>query len=142
MFQNYLRNPRLNNWALDWKKIAHKEKKTQMMLKNETVELIIAFIHVPTFWKRKRPLTQTLKSRQSRLGCSEDLFHFWRYLKRNSFKNVSKGPAFLWQTLIQTIEYGLNDAIGVKKNEVIMIIYSFTSFDMNFQIILMPKSFW
>ena len=30
-------------------------------------------------------------------------------LERNSFKNVSKGSAFLWQMQIQTIEYGLND---------------------------------
>ena len=31
--------------------------------------------------------------------------------KQNLFKNMSKGPPFLWQTQIQMIEYGLNDTI-------------------------------
>ena len=31
------------------------------------------------------------------------------------FENVSNGPAFLWKTQIQTIEYGLNDMIRIKK---------------------------
>ena len=54
------------------------------------------------------------------------------------FKNVSKGPAFLWQTNIQTVKYGLNDAKLIKKNELILILYSSTLSDMNFQMILMP----
>ena len=37
------------------------------------------------------------------------------------------------------IEYGLKDEIRIKKNEVIMILYSFTPSDMSFQTILMPK---
>ena len=63
----------------------------------------------------------------------------YKILKHNIFKNVSKGPAFLWQTQIQAIEYGLNDAIRIKKNEALMILYSFTSVDMDFQTILMSK---
>ena len=47
-------------------------------------------------------------------------------LKHNLFKKVSKGPAILWQTQIQTIEFGLNDTIRILKNEVILILYSFT----------------
>ena len=49
---------------------------------------------------------------------------------------------FLWQTQIQTIEYGLNDTIQIKKKQVILILYSFAPSapsDMNFQTILMPK---
>ena len=34
------------------------------------------------------------------------------FLEQNLFKSISKGPAFLWQTHIQTIEYGLNDTIS------------------------------
>ena len=64
---------------------------------------------------------------------------FWFKLKHNLFKNVSKGPAILWKTQIQTIEYGLNDAIRIKKNEFILIPFSFTPFDMNFRTILIPK---
>ena len=29
------------------------------------------------------------------------------------------GPTFLWQTQIQTIEHGLNDAMRIEKNDVI-----------------------
>ena len=41
-------------------------------------------------------------------------------------KNVSKGPAFLWQMQIQTIEYDLNVTIRIKKKEVILILHSVT----------------
>ena len=40
-------------------------------------------------------------------------------LEHNSSKNVSKRPAFVWQTQIQTIEYGLNNKILKGKKEVI-----------------------
>ena len=62
-----------------------------------------------------------------------------KLLEHNLFKNVSKGPAFLWQSHIQTIEYDLKDTIRINKNEFIMILYSFTPSDMNFQRIFMPK---
>ena len=52
---------------------------------------------------------------------------------------IYNGPAFLWQTQIQTMEYGLNDAIRIKKNTVLLISYSFTPCNMNFQTILIPK---
>ena len=35
-------------------------------------------------------------------------------LKYNLFKNVA---SFLWQTQIQTIEYGLNDTIRIKRKK-------------------------
>ena len=38
------------------------------------------------------------------------------------------------------IEYGLNHTIRAKKKEVISILYSFTSYDMKFQTILIPKA--
>ena len=60
-------------------------------------------------------------------------------LEHNSFENVSNLVTFLWQTLIQTIEYGLNDMKRIKKKQVTLILYSFTPSDMNFQTILMPK---
>ena len=40
---------------------------------------------------------------------------------------------------IQTIESDLNDTMWIKKNEVILIHYSFTPSDMNLQTILMPN---
>ena len=52
----------------------------------------------PSIWARK----------MSKEACTPQLQNL---LKHNLFKNVSKGPAFLWQAQIQTIEYGLNDAI-------------------------------
>ena len=45
-------------------------------------------------------------------------------------------PAFLWQTQIQKIEYGLNDTIRMKKKEV--TLYPFTPSDMSFWTIWMP----
>ena len=35
-------------------------------------------------------------------------------LEHNFFKNVSKGPAFSRQTEVQTLEYGLDDAMRIK----------------------------
>ena len=67
-----------------------------------------------------------------KLISQEILEHKW-------FKNVSKGPAFFGQRQLWTIEYGLNDKIRIKKKEVILILCSFTSSNMNFQMILMPK---
>ena len=66
---------------------------------------------------------------------------FWitLLLEHNLFQNVSKWVTFLWQTQIQTLEYGLNDAKRIKKKQVTLILYSFTPSDMNFQTILMPK---
>ena len=48
---------------------------------------------------------------------------------------------FLWQTQIQTIEYGLNDAKRIKKetSDIALILWSFTPSDMNFQTISMAK---
>ena len=58
---------------------------------------------------------------------------FWHLeLEHNLFKNVSKGPAFLWQTQIQTTKYGLSDTLRIKENKVILILYSFTPYEMNF----------
>ena len=37
------------------------------------------------------------------------------YLEHNLFKNVSNGPAFWWQTQIQTLENDLNDTIRIKE---------------------------
>ena len=54
----------------------------------------------------------------------------------------SNEPDFLCQMQIQMIEYGLNDTIvtiRMKKKEVVLIPYSFTPTNMNFQTILMPK---
>ena len=56
-----------------------------------------------------------------------------RALEHNLCKNVFMGPAFLWQTQIQTIEYGLNDTIRITKNEVILMLYTFTPSDFNAQ---------
>ena len=36
-------------------------------------------------------------------------------LEHNLFKNESKWDTFLWQTQIQSIGYGLNDAKRIKK---------------------------
>ena len=55
------------------------------------------------------------------------------------FKNVSKGPAFSRPTQIQTLEYGLDDAMRIRKKDLVLIEYSFTSSDMNFQTIWMAK---
>ena len=46
---------------------------------------------------------------------------------------------FLRQTQIQTIKYGLSDTKLIKKEQVTLILYSFTPSDMNLQKILMPK---
>ena len=54
------------------------------------------------------------------------------------FKNGSKESLFSWQKQIQMIEYGLNDAIRIKKKQVILIIYSFTPSDMNMNM----KGYW
>ena len=43
---------------------------------------------------------------------------FLRALEHNLLKNVSNRQAFLWQTQIQAIEYGLYDTIQIKKKEV------------------------
>ena len=44
------------------------------------------------------------------------------------------------QTQIQTLKYGLDDAMRIKKKDLVLIEYSFTSYsDMNFQPIWMPK---
>ena len=60
-------------------------------------------------------------------------------LEHNLFNNVYKWVTFLWETQIQTIEYGLNDAKWIKKKEFTLILYSFTPSDMNFQTFLLPK---
>ena len=44
-------------------------------------------------------------------------FLFLLLLERNLFKNISKVPAFLWQTQIQMNEFGLNDTKRIKKEE-------------------------
>ena len=38
--------------------------------------------------------------------------------------NVSKGPAFLWRPQIQKIEYGFNDTIWMKNQEIVPIIHT------------------
>ena len=78
-----------------------------------------------------------------------DVSNFWitkimklahvHILEHTLFKNVSNRVTFLWQTQIQTIEYGLNDTKRITKNQVTLILYSSTPFDMIFQTILMPK---
>ena len=55
-----------------------------------------------------------------------------RALEHNLCKNVFMGPAFLWQTQIQTIEYGLKDTILITKKDFALIFFSFTPTDMNF----------
>ena len=48
-----------------------------------------------------------------------------------------QGTSFLWQTQIQTIEYGPDDTIRIKSKEVVILIpYSYAPSDMNFQRIL------
>ena len=42
-------------------------------------------------------------------------------------------------TQIQTLEYDLDDAMWIKKKDDVLIEYSFTPSDMNFQTIWMPK---
>ena len=64
------------------------------------------------------------------------------YLEHNLFKNVSNWVTLLWQTQIQTIKFVLDYTKRIKKKEVTyiaLILYSFTTSDMNFQTILMPK---
>ena len=56
-------------------------------------------------------------------------------LDHNFFKNVSKGPAFSRPTQIQTLEYGLDDAMRIKKKDLVLIEYSCAPSDMNFQTI-------
>ena len=64
-------------------------------------------------------------------------------LEHNQFKNVSKGPAFFCDKQkfkrLNGIEYDLNDTIRIKKNEVVLILYSFTLSDIKFQTLLMDK---
>ena len=57
-------------------------------------------------------------------------------LEHNLFKNVYTTAAFLWQTQIQTIIYGLNN---FDKKKIILILYLFTTSEINLQTILMPK---
>ena len=40
---------------------------------------------------------------------------------------------------IQTKKYGLYDVIRIKKKEFILMLRSFTPYDINFKTILMPK---
>ena len=53
--------------------------------------------------------------------------------------NVSKGPAFSRPSQTQTLEYGLDDAMRIKKKDLVLIEYSFTPSDMNFQTIWVPQ---
>ena len=55
------------------------------------------------------------------------------------FKNVTKASASSRRTQIQTLEYGLDDAMRIKKKDFVLIENSFTPSDMNFQTIWMPK---
>ena len=63
-------------------------------------------------------------------------------LEHNFFKNVSKAPAFSRPTQIQTLKYGLDDAMRIKKKDLVLLEYSFTPSDNNFQTIWMHKWFW
>ena len=49
---------------------------------------------------------------------------------------MSKGPAFSRPTKIQTLEYGLDDAMQIKEKDLVFKEYSFTPSDINFW---MPK---
>ena len=49
---------------------------------------------------------------------------FSEQLEHTLDKNGSTGPAIMWQNQIQTIEYGINDTIRIKKIGTIMIIHS------------------
>ena len=59
-------------------------------------------------------------------------------LEHNFSKDVSNGPVFLWQTLIQTIEYDTD-----KKERSYAACWYFTHIhtpsDINFQMIFVPK---
>ena len=52
-------------------------------------------------------------------------FNTMELLEHNMFRNISKRPAFMWQTQIQMIEYGLDDTIIIQlqKKEVTLILY-------------------
>ena len=65
------------------------------------------------------------------------IWYYFNFLELNLVKNVSNAPAFLWQNQIQTIEYGLNDKIWIKKWK--KLFYSFQPSYKNFRAILMPK---
>ena len=60
-------------------------------------------------------------------------------IKAYFLKNVSKGPVFSRPTQIQTLEYGLDDAMRIKKKDLVLIEYSFTHSDMNFKTIWISK---
>ena len=66
---------------------------------------------------------------------------FFQKLEHTLFENVSKGPLFLWQTQIQTNEYGFNDIMQIKKKkERSYIDNSLTCIlSHKFLTILMPK---
>ena len=57
------------------------------------------------------------------LHCSKICCKISIKLEHDFFKNISKGPALLWQKQIQTIWYGLNDKKRMKNNEVILAQY-------------------
>ena len=59
-------------------------------------------------------------------------------LDHSLFKNVFEGPAFLWQTQIQMIEYGLYDTIQMKGRSYVDTHLKHS--DKNFETILMPKA--
>ena len=48
-------------------------------------------------------------------------------LEHNLFKNMSKGPAFSRPNQIQTLKYGLDDAMQIKKKDLALIKYRITS---------------
>ena len=63
-------------------------------------------------------------------------------LEQIFLKNLSNWVTFLWQTLIQTIKYGLNYTKRIKQKQVTSILYSFTPSDVNFQTFLLLLWFW
>ena len=63
-------------------------------------------------------------------------------LEHNLFWNVSDGSAFLWLKQIQTIEYGLNDTISTKRNNVYRYFTPLYPLIWIFKQSWCPKAFW
>ena len=72
-------------------------------------------------------------------GWCSDIIGSFLLLEHNLFKNASNWVIFLWDKQIQTIKYGLNDAKRIKKKQDILILYSYTPSDINFQTSLLAK---
>ena len=83
-----------------------------------------------------KPL-KSLGSGRKPLNLELEYEIFCYFARACFFKNVSKRPAFSRPTQILTLKYGLDDAMWIKKKELVLIEYSFTPSVMNFQTIWM-----